>query len=71
MRSQRATAVNLPVPGGELRNRMREILTSGSVGGGGGNPGSYPELGDLPAFRFAPLRHLASECQYVIFILEE
>jgi hypothetical protein len=26
-----------------LRNRMREIFTYGSVGGAGGNPGSYPE----------------------------
>ena len=25
-----------------LRNRMREFLTSGSVGGVGGDPGSYP-----------------------------
>ena len=33
MRSQRAIAAGLPVAGGELRNRMREIFTSGSVGG--------------------------------------
>jgi len=44
MRSWWATAAGLPVPGGELRNRMKENFTSGSVGGAGGNPGSYPEL---------------------------
>ena len=43
MRSQWATAAGLPVQGGELKNRMREIFTSGTVGGAGGNPGSYPE----------------------------
>ena len=31
-----------------LTNRMREYFTYGSVGGAGGNPGSYP----------APNRHL-------------
>jgi len=31
-----------------LTNRMREYFTCGSVGGAGGNPGSYP----------APNRHL-------------
>jgi hypothetical protein len=46
MRSRWATAAGLPVPDGEPRNRMREILTSGSVGGAGGNPGSYPEPDD-------------------------
>jgi hypothetical protein len=25
------------------KNRMREIFTYGTVGGAGGNPGSYPE----------------------------
>ena len=43
MRSRRATAVGFSVGGGEPKNRMREILTSGTVGGAGGNPGSYPE----------------------------
>ena len=28
--------------GPSLTNRMRELLTYGSVGGVGGNPGSYP-----------------------------
>jgi len=32
-----------PRAGEELKNRMREIFTSGTVGGAGGNPGSYPE----------------------------
>ena len=41
MRSRRATAAGLPVPGGELG----EFFTSGSVGGAGGNPGPYPEDG--------------------------
>ena len=30
-----------------LRNRMREFLTSGSVGGVGGDPGSYPAAATL------------------------
>jgi hypothetical protein len=34
---------------------MREIFKSGSVGGVGGNPGSYPELGLA-----IPLRFIAS-----------
>jgi hypothetical protein len=33
---------------------MREIRTSGSVGGEGGNILTYPA--DFPAFRFAPMR---------------
>jgi len=35
-----------------LTNRMRECFTYGSVGGAGGNPGSYP----------APNRHLRLWC---------
>ena len=43
MRSRRAAVASLPASGGELTNRMREIFKSGSVGGVGGDPGSYPE----------------------------
>ena len=31
-------------PGPTLTNRMSELLTYGSVGGVGGNPGPYPAL---------------------------
>ena len=51
MRSRCATAAGLPVPGGELRNRMRKFFTSGSVGGGGGNPGPYPEADKAREFQ--------------------
>ncbi len=36
-----------------LTNRMREYFTYGSVGGAGGNPGSYPaaNAGDPPQSR--------------------
>jgi len=47
MRSRRAIAAGIPVPGRDLRNRMREFFTSGSVGGAGGNPGPYPEADGL------------------------
>ena len=35
-----------------LTNRMREYFTYGSVGGAGGNPGSYPadNAGERPGF---------------------
>jgi len=32
-----------------LTNRMREIFTYGSVGGAGGNPGSYPARNERQA----------------------
>jgi hypothetical protein len=43
MRSRWETAAGLSAAGGETRNRMKVTFTSGSVGGAGGNPGSYPE----------------------------
>lgn len=44
MHPRRAAVVGIPcVRVREPRNRMREIFTSGSVGGAGGDPGSYPE----------------------------
>ena len=33
-----------------LTKRMREYFTYGSVGGAGGNPGSYPAAGQRPGF---------------------
>jgi hypothetical protein len=42
-----------------LTNRMREYFTYGSVGGAGGNPGSYPAApngGIASLFRFGALR---------------
>ena len=33
-----------------LTNRMREFFTYGSVGGAGGNPGSYPAANPAIAF---------------------
>src|SRR6266540_5893274 len=35
-----------------LTNRMREYFTYGSVGGAGGNPGSYPAANPAIAFEF-------------------
>jgi hypothetical protein len=35
-----------------LTNRMREYFTYGSVGGAGGNPGSYPASNGDPRIRF-------------------
>ena len=35
-----------------LTNRMREYFTYGSVGGAGGNPGSYPAPNPVIAPRF-------------------
>ncbi len=35
-----------------LRNRVREYFTHGSVGGVGGNPGSYPAANSRPALLF-------------------
>ena len=41
--------------GPSLTNRMSELLTYGSVGGGGSNPAPYPahNAGRLSPFRFA------------------
>jgi hypothetical protein len=43
-RVMRLSGVPLGSPAAKrvLTNRMREIFTYGSVGGAGGNPGSYP-----------------------------
>jgi hypothetical protein len=38
---------------------MREIFTYGSVGGGGGNPASYPEAGTLIEDSLGPVFVLA------------
>jgi hypothetical protein len=49
MRRALANALSWP------RNRMREFFTSGSVGGGGSNPPSYPAsdaAGDCPGSQF-------------------
>ena len=35
-----------------LTNRMSELFTYGSVGGAGGNPGSYPAANSRYAFGF-------------------
>ncbi len=40
-----------PRKGPLLTNRMSELLTYGSVGGVGSNPGPYPALNDGPAER--------------------
>ena len=39
-----------------LTNRMREYFTYGSVGGAGGNPGSYPAANPAGASRLQSLR---------------
>jgi len=40
-----------------LTNRMREYFTYGSVGGAGGNPGSYPAPNPAIASRLQAGRH--------------
>ena len=41
-----------PDEDGEPRNRMRESRTAGSVGGAGGNPGSYPDRAEKSSGRW-------------------
>ena len=54
-----------------LTNRMREYFTYGSVGGAGGNPGSYPaaNAGEHPGFARklgVILRHRPGVAQFIV-----
>ena len=48
-----------------LTNRMREYFTYGSVGGAGGNPGSYPApSAGGPRLLTSPMRSAARVAQF-------
>ena len=48
-----------------LTNRMREYFTYGSVGGAGGNPGSYPAANGGIALLFQSTRLVAAVAELV------